>query len=81
MPVLAGPAMERVYADAAVAGPTVTTLPAVPVTDHLPIVCVLLEENSMVWATVLVDANSPKVLEFWIVNVDVPVVPPTVSLL
>ena len=58
----------------------VTTLPAVPVTDHFPKVCTAVP-NSIVCATVLVEASSPKVLLPVIVSVDVPVVPPMVNLL
>ena len=81
MPVLAGPAMESVYAVTAVDGASVTTLPTVPVTDHFPTVVVVLDGSVMVCATVLVEASSPKVFAPVIVNVDVPVVPPIVSLL
>ena len=73
--------MERVYAVAAVDGANVTTLPAVPVTDHLPIVVVVDDGNVMVCATVLVEASSPNVFAPVMVSVDVPVVPPMVSLL
>ena len=81
MPLFAGPAMERVNAVAAVPELTVTTLPAVPVMAHLPIVVVVLAVNVMVCATVLVEASSPNVFGSTINSVDVPVVPPTVSLL
>ena len=57
-----------------------TTLPTVPVTVHLPKVCVVVP-SAMVWATVLVDASSVNWLSPVIVRVDVPVVPPMVSLL
>lgn len=53
--------MKSVYVVAAVDGASVTTLPTVPVTDHLPIVCVTFELKIIVCATVLVDASSPNV--------------------
>ena len=81
MPLLAGPAIDRVKAVAAVLELTVTTFPTVPVTAHLPTVVVVLEENVMVCATVLVEASSPNVLLPVMVNVDVPVAPPMVNLL
>ena len=61
---------------------TVTTLPAVPLTLHLPKVKVLVPK-AIVWATVLVDASSVNCapLVALIVRVDVPVVPPIVNLL
>jgi len=58
----------------------VTTLPAVPVTVHLPKVWVVLP-RAMVWATVLVEASSVNWLLPVMVRVEVPVVPPMVSLL
>lgn len=61
--------------------PIVTTFPEVPVTNHLPITGILLTPKSMVCATVLVEANSPIRGLPIIVVVDVPVVPPIVSLL
>jgi hypothetical protein len=81
MPLLAGPAIEIVYADAVTPGEIVTTLPTVPVTDHLPMFVVVAEGNKIVWATVLVEANSPNVLVPLMVVVDVPVAPPIVNLL
>ena len=59
---------------------SVTTLPDVPVTVHLPKVCVVLP-RAMVWATVLVLASSVNWLLPVMVRVEMPVVPPMVSLL
>lgn len=59
----------------------VTTFPAVPVIVHAPTVCVDEPANIMVCATVFVLASSVKVFMFDIVNADVPVAPPIVSLL
>jgi hypothetical protein len=59
---------------------SVTTLPAVPVTVHLPKVWVVVP-RAMVWATVLVEASSVNWLLLEIVSVEVPVAPPMVSLL
>ena len=59
---------------------SVTTLPAVPVTLHLPKVWIVVP-RAMVWATVLVEASSANWLLPEIVSVEVPVAPPMVSLL
>ena len=73
--------MERLKGVPAELELTVTTLPTVPVTAHFPIVVVVLDGNVIVCATVLVEASSPNVFAPLIVSVDVPVVPPMVSLL
>ena len=59
---------------------SVTTLPDVPVTLHFPKVWVVVP-RAMVWATVLVEASSVNWLLPPMLNVDVPVAPPMVSLL
>jgi hypothetical protein len=56
--------------------PRVTTLPDVPVTDHVVIVVVVLGSNSIVCATVFVLANVVKVFDPVKVVVEMPVVPP-----
>lgn len=57
-----------------------TKLPALPEIDHLRTVVVTFG-NTIVWATVLVLASSPKVLAPAKVSVDAPVAPPIVKLL
>ena len=59
---------------------TVTTLPEEPVTDHVPMVFWFVI-NRTVWATVFVEASSLNELNPEIDVIDVPVVPPMVSLL
>ena len=59
---------------------SVTTLPNVPVTLHLPKVWVVVP-RAIVWATVLVESSSVNWLLPEIVSVEVPVAPPMVNLL
>lgn len=74
------PALESVKAEEDVE-PNVTILPAVPPIDHVVTVVVVPAVKVIVWATVLVLANSLNVLLPVKVSVEVPVVPPIVSLL
>ena len=58
----------------------VTTLPAVPLTDHVPMVSAVVKIMAIVWATVFMEASSVKLTARKFV-VLVPVAPPMVSLL
>lgn len=59
---------------------SVTTLPTVPVTVHLPKVCVVVP-SAIVYATVLIEASSVNVLSPVMLIVGEPATPPIVSLL